>query len=82
MNKLDNATEVQKQRFIDKGVAKLILTGRLENKLSQKDLATKVNVTVQVIASFENGKAVSNPSNDKILNNIKRVLKISNKKKC
>ena len=81
MFKLDNATEIQKTRCIDKAVSKMILDARLANKLTQKDLAGKANVTVPIIASFENGKALSNNANDKILNKIKKILKISNQKK-
>ena len=39
---------------------KAIMQARLAKKMSQKDLATRLNVTVNTIAGYENGKIVPN----------------------
>ena len=37
-----------------------IQQARLSKKLSQKELATRMNTTIQIISQYENGKAVPN----------------------
>lgn len=44
---------------------------RLELKLSQKDLAAKVNEKVSVLQDYESGKAIPNPQ---ILGKFERAL--------
>jgi len=46
-------------------------TARLELKLSQKDLAAKVNEKVSVLQDYESGKATPNPQ---ILGKLERAL--------
>jgi putative transcription factor len=46
-------------------------TARLELKLSQKDLAAKVNEKVSVLQDYESGKAIPNPQ---ILGKLERAL--------
>jgi putative transcription factor len=41
--------------------------------MTQKDLAAKINQTPTVISDFERGSA---PPNEKILNDLERVLKV------
>ena len=43
-------------------------------KMNQKDLAMKINQRVDIIQSYENGKAIPTPS---VRNSIMRVLNIS-----
>ena len=50
---------------------KAIMTARLSKKMSQKDLATRLNVPVNTISGYENGKIV--PNNAFIVK-IERVL--------
>ena len=47
---------------------------RLQMKMNQKDLAMKINQRVDIIQSYENGKAIPTPS---VRNSIMRVLNIS-----
>ena len=54
-------------------VGKEIQKKRNELKLSQKDLASKVNVLPKVIMEIENGKAKHNPQ---LIVKIKRTLQI------
>jgi len=46
---------------------------RLELKLSQKDLAAKVNEKVSVLQDYESGKATPNPQ---ILGKLERALAV------
>jgi len=50
---------------------KAIQKARTEKKVSQKDLAAKINVKVQVIGDYENGRAVPNAQ---IMGKIERAL--------
>ena len=45
---------------------------RLEHKLTQKDLANKINQPVKIITDIENGSAKHNPQ---IINKLKRLMK-------
>ena len=47
---------------------------RLQMKMNQKDPAMKINQRVDIIQSYENGKAIPTPS---VRNSIMRVLNIS-----
>ena len=58
-------------------VGQQIMQGRVAQKLTRKQLASKLNIKEEVIASFENNKALSTPENKKLLNKIKRVIKIN-----
>ena len=54
-------------------VSKAIQTGRLEKKLSQKDLGVKINERPNIIADYESGKAIPNPQ---VLSKMERILGI------
>ena len=45
---------------------------RLEHKLTQKDLANKINQPVKIITDIENGSAKHNPQ---IINKLKRLMR-------
>tara|TARA_Y100000389_G_C17226192_1_gene395773 strand:- start:56 stop:439 length:384 start_codon:yes stop_codon:yes gene_type:complete len=72
--KLDDATESQKIETLKCGQD--IMKGRAAKKLDRKSLAQQVNIKVEILATFENNKALATPQNKKILNNIKRKLGI------
>ena len=58
MRKLENEeVEIKK---IEHSVSKIIQKARMEAKLSQKDLAQKLNLKPTVIQSYEAGKAIPN----------------------
>ena len=58
MRKLENEeVEIKK---IGHSVSKIIQKARMEAKLSQKDLAQKLNLKPTVIQSYESGKAIPN----------------------
>mmetsp|Transcript_19647 Transcript_19647/g.27632 ORF Transcript_19647/g.27632 Transcript_19647/m.27632 type:complete len:174 (+) Transcript_19647:72-593(+) len=53
-------TDVLKHAKVDKSLSKAIMQARTAKKMSQKDLATAINEKPQVIAEYENGKAIPN----------------------
>ena len=70
--KIDNETEVFTHNKLDFSFKKAIQTARLASKITQKDLATKLNVKPQVINSYESGKVI--PDNAFIAK-MERILK-------
>jgi ribosome-binding protein aMBF1 (putative translation factor) len=77
INKLDNETDVQKHKTVSHSLKMQIQSTRLSMKLTQKDLANKLNLPVKTISDYESGRAIPNPNT---LNKIKRVLHIKTKK--
>jgi putative transcription factor len=69
--KLDDATEVGTIVKVDKNLSKAIMQARTAKKMTQKELATKINEKPQVVAEYESGKAVPNPQ---IISKIERML--------
>ncbi len=72
--RIDNETEDFHVQRVDVSVGKAIASGRMEKKLTQKELATKINEKPQIVNEYESGKAV-NP-NQQILAKMERVLGI------
>jgi putative transcription factor len=58
-------------RLIVTSLIKAIQTARMELKLSQKDVAHKINEKWSVVQDYESGKAFPNPQ---ILSKLERVL--------
>lgn len=71
LTKVDRENEVAPPKTVDASVGKAMAAARLEKKLTQKDLATKVNEKPQVINDYESGRAVPN---QQVLAKIERVL--------
>merc|ERR1712110_26753 len=69
--KLDDETENFKHQKVPLQVRKAIQQARQLKKMSQKDLATKLNEKVSVVNDYESGKAI--PSNG-MLARMERVL--------
>ena len=72
MQKLENSEEIIKPKKIDANLKKAIQQARLSNKLSQKELASKMCVPVQTIVNYENGKAIPN---NQFISKLERTLK-------
>lgn len=68
---VDRETDIVKVKKIDPIVGKTISRVRTEKKLSQKDLATKINEKPQVINEYESGKATPN---QQVLGKLERAL--------
>lgn len=71
LTKLDNTDDIVAVKKIDVSVGKAIQQARQEKKLTQKDLATKVNEKPQVINDYEAGRAVPN---QQLLGKLERAL--------
>jgi len=69
--KLDRENEVAPPPKIAPTVGRAIQTARMDKKLSQKDLAQKVNEKPSVIQDYESSKATPNPQ---ILGKLERAL--------
>lgn len=69
--KLDRENEVAPPAKIAPSVGRAMQTARLELKLSQKDVAQKVNEKPSVIQDYESSKAIPNPQ---ILGKLERTL--------
>jgi putative transcription factor len=80
LKKIEDETETFRIESVSHDLKVKIQQARTAKKLSQKDLANKMNVNVNVIQDYENGKAKPDPQ---MLNKMSRILgvPISNKKK-
>ena len=54
--KLDQATEPGKIEMLSRGISTQLLAGRVAKKMSQKDLATQLNIPVKIIQEIESHK--------------------------
>ncbi|EIM82487.1 MBF1-domain-containing protein [Stereum hirsutum FP-91666 SS1] len=69
--KLDRENEVAPPPKIAPSVGKAMSQARLDLKLSQKDVAQKINEKPSILQDYESGKAIPNPQ---ILGKLERVL--------
>ncbi|KAG8713944.1 multiprotein-bridging factor 1 [Ceratobasidium sp. 394] len=69
--KLDRENDVAPPAKVLPSVGKAMQSARMELKLSQKDLAAKVNEKQSVLQDYESGKAIPNPQ---VLGKLERVL--------
>lgn len=71
LTKLDAVDDVVPTKKLDMNVGKAIQQARQEKKLTQKDLATKINEKPNVINDYEAGRAVPN---QQLLGKLERAL--------
>ncbi|KAH9981475.1 ylMBF1, partial [Lactifluus volemus] len=71
--KLDRENEVAPPAKVAPSVGRAMQAARMEMKLSQKDVAQKINEKPSVLQDYEAGKAVPNPQ---ILAKLERVLAV------
>jgi len=76
--KLDNTTDADKHKKISLDQSKMISKARCDLKLSQADLAKRLNIKRDIINEYECGKAIID---NNILSKIERFLKINVRKK-
>ncbi|XP_077986631.1 endothelial differentiation-related factor 1-like [Glandiceps talaboti] len=69
--KLDRETEELHHERVSLDVGRIIMSGRQDKELTQKELATKINEKPQVIQDYESGKAIPN---NQVLSKIERVI--------
>mmetsp|Transcript_20506 Transcript_20506/g.29353 ORF Transcript_20506/g.29353 Transcript_20506/m.29353 type:complete len:169 (-) Transcript_20506:424-930(-) len=68
--KIEESDELKLNK-VDKSLSKAIQQARMAKKMTQKDLATKINEKPQVVGEYESGKAVPN---GQIIVKMERVL--------
>ena len=73
MTKLDNATDTEKLRTVTKAFSRKIQKARNSQGLSQKELASKMNVPLNVVNQYEKGTAIADGTT---IQKFKNVLKI------
>lgn len=71
LTKVDRETDIVKPKKIDGEVGKIMSRVRNDKKLSQKDLATRVNEKPSVINDYEAARAIPN---QQVLSKIERAL--------
>ncbi|CCH60593.1 hypothetical protein TBLA_0D00850 [Henningerozyma blattae CBS 6284] len=71
LTKVDRETDIIKPKKLDANVGKAISRVRTEKKLSQKELATKINEKPTVINDYEAGRAIPN---QQVLGKLERAL--------
>jgi ribosome-binding protein aMBF1 (putative translation factor) len=71
LKKIENETETFKLPSVSKTMAKKIATARCLKKMSQKDLAMKLNLPFKIIKDYESGIAIPNHL---IINKIEAIL--------
>ncbi|KAG7452878.1 MBF1-domain-containing protein [Guyanagaster necrorhizus] len=69
--KLDRENEVAPPSKVAPSVGRAMQTARMDLKLSQKDVAQKINEKPSVLQDYESGKAIPNPQ---ILGKLERAL--------
>ncbi|KAJ7582549.1 multi protein bridging factor 1-domain-containing protein [Mycena floridula] len=69
--KLDRENEVAPPAKVSPSVGRAMQDARMGLKLSQKDVAQKVNEKLSVLQDYESGRAIPNPQ---ILGKLERVL--------
>ena len=72
INKIENETENFNHKKLDISFKKAFQQARLKEKLSQKDLASRLNVKPSVINSYENGTCIPN---NNFISSLERILK-------
>ncbi|EJW05094.1 hypothetical protein EDEG_00807 [Edhazardia aedis USNM 41457] len=50
--------EAEEPTYVSKDIGRMIVKARTEKKMTQKDLATKINVQAKILSEWENGKGV------------------------
>lgn len=73
IDEIDNNDKLLIHKTVNKEISLTIQRKRCEMKMTQKELAQKVGVRVDIIQDYENGKAIFN---NNIYNKIKKVLQM------
>ena len=71
MNKLDNEDDVKRVEKVNLDVRRIVQKVRTEKGMTQKELADRVNMKVEIIRDLESGKLSKNPQ---LLSKLQRVL--------
>ena len=81
--KIENETENFQIKKVPNALAKEIMSIHNLKKITQKDLAIKLNVTKDVINNIENGRAIYDGKTKQLINKIQNIMgiKFNNKNK-
>tara|TARA_E500000331_G_C16775043_1_gene505532 strand:+ start:200 stop:544 length:345 start_codon:yes stop_codon:yes gene_type:complete len=79
--KIENETEQFAVPTIPRALVQEISSARTAKKLTQKDLANRLNIPHTVYTTIENGKALYDPPTKKIIQNIEKQLGVKFAKK-
>jgi ribosome-binding protein aMBF1 (putative translation factor) len=74
--KIDNETENFAIQKIPQSLSKEIMQARVSSKITQKDLAVKLNIQQNVYSELENGKAIYDAKTKQLITKLQTVLKI------
>ena len=69
--KINDDPEVMKHNTVTVNFGQSLMKARMEAKMTQKELAQKMNVKIAIIKSYESAKAIPNP---RIISNLERHL--------
>ena len=75
--RLDNATDPQKIACLSKNLAQQISTARNAKKLTQKQMAAQLGVSLPIYSSIEAGRAQSTPQNNKLVQKIQKICGVT-----
>ena len=76
LRKVDNETENFAIQKIPSALSKEIIQSRVASKMSQKDIAIKLNIQQNVYTELENGKAAYNTQTKQLITKLQNILKI------
>ena len=71
LTKVDRETDIVKPKKLDPNVGRAISRARTDKKMSQKDLATKINEKPTVVNDYEAARAIPN---QQVLSKLERAL--------
>ena len=76
LKKVENETENFSIEKIPNALSKEITSSRTLKKLTQKEMAIKLNVQFNVYQELENGKAIYNSQTKQTINKLERLLNV------
>ena len=76
LKKIDNETENFAIQKIPSALSKEIIQSRIASKLSQKDMAVKLNIQQNVYTELENGKAIYNAQTKQLITKLQNTLHV------
>jgi len=72
LHKIENEEDIVKLKTLSKEQRQTMIQGRIEMKMNQKQLATRLNLPLSTIQGYETGKI---PINQKEITKIERCIK-------
>jgi ribosome-binding protein aMBF1 (putative translation factor) len=76
LNKIENETENFSIEKIPMILSKEIILARTLKKITQKEIAIKLNIQFNVYQELENGKAIYNSQTKKLINKMENLLNV------